>query len=103
MHEPFGSLDEQTRIVLGEQLSWLLSQTAKTIVFVTHSLAEAVFLSDRVMVCTARPGRIKGTLEVDEPHPRLAVFMTDVRFDERRRELFRLLHEEMRKGARLDG
>src|ERR1700741_3109381 len=59
MDETFGALDEQTRMVLGEDLSVLLSQTGKTIVFVTHSLAEAVFLSDRIVVMTARPARIK--------------------------------------------
>jgi NitT/TauT family transport system ATP-binding protein len=59
MDEPFGALDEQTRMVLGEDLSVLLSRTQKTIVFVTHSLGEAVFLADRVAVFSARPGTIK--------------------------------------------
>ena len=59
MDEPFAALDEQTRMVLGEDLSVLLARTGKTIVFVTHSLVEAVFLADRVAVFTARPGKIK--------------------------------------------
>ena len=59
MDEPFAALDEQTRLVLGEDLSVLLARTGKTIVFVTHSLAEAVFLADRIVVMTARPGKIK--------------------------------------------
>jgi NitT/TauT family transport system ATP-binding protein len=54
MDEPFGALDEQTRMILGEDLSVLLSQTEKTIIFVTHSLGEAVFLADRVAVFSAR-------------------------------------------------
>ena len=59
MDEPFAALDEQSRMVLGEDLSGLLAATGKTIVFVTHSLAEAVFLSDRIALMTARPGHIK--------------------------------------------
>jgi NitT/TauT family transport system ATP-binding protein len=70
MDEPFGALDEQTRMVLGEDLSVLLSRTNKTIVFVTHSLGEAVFLADRVAVFSARPGTIKEIIEIEEPHPR---------------------------------
>ncbi|HEY5348417.1 MAG TPA: ABC transporter ATP-binding protein, partial [Candidatus Lustribacter sp.] len=69
MDEPFAALDEQTRLVLGEDLSVLLARTGKTIVFVTHSLAEAVLLADRIVVMTARPGKIKAIIAVDEPHP----------------------------------
>ena len=76
MDEPFGALDEQTRMILGEDLSVLLSRTDKTIVFVTHSLGEAVFLADRVAVFSARPGTIKQIIAVDEPHPRKPEFMT---------------------------
>src|SRR5207248_5291108 len=76
MDEPFGALDEQTRMVLGEDLSVLLSRTGKTIVFVTHSLGEAVFLDDRVAVFSARPGTIKEIIAVDEAHPRKPAFMT---------------------------
>jgi NitT/TauT family transport system ATP-binding protein len=97
MDEPFGALDEQTRMVLGEDLSALLSSTKKTIVFVTHSLGEAVFLADRVFVFTARPGAIKATLEVDEPHPRKPSFITSGKFNELRTELYSLLHDEIRK------
>ena len=63
MDEPFGALDEQTRMILGEDLSVLLSRADKTIVFVTHSLGEAVFLADRVAVFSARPGTIKEIIE----------------------------------------
>ena len=61
LDEPFAALDEQTRMVLGEDLSMLLARTGKTIVFVTHSLAEAVFLADRIIVMTARPGKVKAS------------------------------------------
>jgi NitT/TauT family transport system ATP-binding protein len=97
MDEPFGALDEQTRMVLGEDLSVLLSRTQKTIVFVTHSLGEAVFLADRVAVFSARPGTIKQVIEINEPHPRKSGFMTSEKFTELRNTLFSLLHDEIRK------
>src|SRR5438876_3209586 len=97
MDEPFGALDEQTRMVLGEDLSVLLSRTGKTIVFVTHSLGEAVFLADRVAVFSARPGTIKEIIDIDEPHPRKPGFMTSEKFTNLRNALFALLHEEIRK------
>jgi NitT/TauT family transport system ATP-binding protein len=97
MDEPFGALDEQTRMILGEDLSVLLSQTDKTIVFVTHSLGEAVFLADRVAVFSARPGTIKKIIRVDEPHPRKPEFVTSEKFAALRNELYALLHDEIRK------
>src|SRR5207245_730560 len=66
MDEPFGALDEQTRMILGEDLSVLLSRTEKTIIFVTHSLGEATFLADRIAVFSARPGTIKKIVKVGE-------------------------------------
>src|SRR5438552_13560348 len=98
MDEPFGALDEQTRMVLGEDLSMLLSRTEKTIVFVTHSLGEAVFLADRVAVFSARPGTIKEVISIDEPHPRKPSFITADKFHELRNRLYALLHDEIRKG-----
>jgi NitT/TauT family transport system ATP-binding protein len=97
MDEPFGALDEQTRMVLGEDLSVLLSRAKKTIVFVTHSLGEAVFLADRVAVFSARPGTIKQVIAVDEPHPRKPAFMTADKFTALRNQLYGLLHDEIRK------
>jgi NitT/TauT family transport system ATP-binding protein len=97
MDEPFAALDEQTRLVLGEDLSVLLGRSHKTIVFVTHSLTEAVFLADRIAVFTARPGRIKTVLEVHEDHPRPRSFMTSARLNELRNELYELIHDEVIK------
>src|SRR5438874_10748545 len=97
MDEPFGALDEQTRMILGEDLSVLLSRTEKTIVFVTHSLGEATFLADRVAVFSARPGTIKKIVKVDEPHPRRPDFVTSAKFTSIRNELYALLHDEIRK------
>jgi NitT/TauT family transport system ATP-binding protein len=97
MDEPFAALDEQTRMVLGEDLSVLLSESQKTIVFVTHSLGEAVFLADRVAVFSARPGTIKQVIAIDEPHPRKPAFMTAPKFHALRDQLYGLLHDEIRK------
>ena len=99
MDEPFGALDEQTRMILGEDLSVLLASTEKTIVFVTHSLGEAVFLADRVAVFSARPGTIKKIIKVDEPHPRKPAFVTSEKFTALRNELYALLHDEIRKAV----
>jgi NitT/TauT family transport system ATP-binding protein len=96
MDEPFAALDEQTRMVLGEDLSILLAKTGKTIVFVTHSLAEAVFLSDRIAVMTARPGKIKTIVDVAEAHPRSPDFMLEPRFGDLRNELYAMLRDEIR-------
>ncbi len=70
MDEPFAALDEQTRLLMGEWLVGIQERTRKTIVFVTHSLQEAITLSDRIAVMTSRPGRIKDVFPVDLPHPR---------------------------------
>jgi NitT/TauT family transport system ATP-binding protein len=99
MDEPFGALDEQTRMILGEDLSVLLSRTGKTIVFVTHSLGEAVFLADRVAVFSVRPGTIKQVLDIGQPHPRTPAFVTSPEFTDMRNELYTLLHDEIRKSV----
>ncbi len=70
MDEPFGALDEQTRLLMGEWLLDIWRRTRKTVVFVTHSLHEALALSTRVVVMTARPGRIKSVLDLPMPYPR---------------------------------
>ncbi len=70
MDEPFGALDEQTRVLMGEWLLEIWRRTRKTVIFVTHSLQEAVSLSTRVAVMTARPGRIKMVLDLPMEHPR---------------------------------
>jgi NitT/TauT family transport system ATP-binding protein len=103
MDEPFGALDEQTRMILGEDLSVLLARTEKTIVFVTHSLGEAVFLADRVAVFSARPGTVKKIIRIDEPHPRNPAFVTSEKFTELRNELYALLHDEIREAVASEG
>ena len=71
MDEPFGALDDQTRMLMGEWLLDIWRRTRKTVVFVTHSLHEALALSTHVVVMTARPGRIKSLLELPMPYPRV--------------------------------
>ena len=80
MDEPFGALDEQTRIILGEELLRIRDQLKQTIILVTHNINESVQLSDRVMIMTARPGRVKEVVPIDLPHPRDSTIIASDRF-----------------------
>lgn len=80
MDEPFGALDEITRNRLDRDLSELCAREQLTVLFVTHSIYEAVFLSSRVLVMSARPGRIFEEIAIDEPRPRRDVFRTVEKF-----------------------
>jgi len=82
MDEPFGALDEFTRETMNVELLRIWEKTRKTVVFVTHNIGEAVFLSDRIFVMTPRPGRLEGIIEVDLPRPRRTDVMRDPRFSE---------------------
>ena len=97
MDEPFAALDEQTRTFLGEELSVLLAQTKKTIILVTHSLSEAVFLADRVVVMTARPAKVKAVITVPHPHPRDLGFLASSQLADLRNELYALLRTEIER------
>lgn len=70
MDEPFGALDAQTRNVMQSELLRIWEQEKKTIIFVTHSVDEAIYLGDRIVVFSARPGRVKEIIEIDLPRPR---------------------------------
>ena len=82
MDEPFGALDALTRDHLNEELLKIWQKTKKTVIFVTHSIEEATFLSDRVLVMSARPGRVKEMVEIDLPRPRGEATRNDPKFTE---------------------
>ncbi|MET7861599.1 ABC transporter ATP-binding protein [Streptomyces sp. NPDC005318] len=96
MDEPFGALDEQTRRSLGVSISTKLSENDQTVVLVTHSLDEAIYWADRVVVMSARPGRIIKTLQIPRIRPRPLDFLADPEFAALRTELFGLLSEAMK-------
>lgn len=87
MDEPFGALDEITRHKLDADLLELWRKKKLTVIFVTHSIHEAVFLSSRVVMMAARPGRVVEQFFIDEPHPRQADFMVSPQFSHYARQL----------------
>ena len=89
MDEPFGALDAQTRNMLQKELLDIQEETKKTIIFITHSVDEAVFLSDRIIVLTPRPGRICRMFPIDLPRPR---DRTSPEFAKLRREVLELIN-----------
>lgn len=99
MDEPFGALDEQTRMRVGEEISRVFTLEQRAAMFVTHSLDEAVFLADRIILLSARPGRIKEEIVVDTPRPRQRDFMTTTEFAELRAHLFASLDQPSAEDA----
>ncbi len=95
LDEPFAALDEITRADMRHLLADVCEPLATTVLFVTHSIAEAVFLSDRVVVLSYRPGRVVGIDSVDLPRPRHAELEDEPEFFELERRLRGLLHDGM--------
>jgi ABC-type nitrate/sulfonate/bicarbonate transport system ATPase subunit len=95
LDEPFGALDAQTRMLMQSWLLGVWGDLQKTVLFVTHDIDEAIYLSDEIHVFTARPGRIKDVLHVNIPRPRLqAEVATSREFTDLKRTLMELLAEE---------
>ena len=97
MDEPFGALDAQTREAMQEEVMRLWARTRKTIVFVTHDIEEAVYLGDRVVVLTARPGRIREEVAIDLPRPRELEIKKSARVHEYRNHVWDLIRSESQR------
>ncbi|MEL7212121.1 MAG: ABC transporter ATP-binding protein [Pseudomonadota bacterium] len=95
MDEPFAALDEITRFKLNNDLLELKAKINCTVIFVTHSVFESVFLSDRIIVMAARPGRVIQELHVDEPYPRSEEFRTSAEYAAHCRQATDALHMAM--------
>jgi NitT/TauT family transport system ATP-binding protein len=94
MDEPFGALDAQTRVLLQEELARIVAESKRTVVFVTHSIEEAVFLADRVVVMTSHPGRVREIYDVALPRPRNERTRELAQFINMTRELWHALKPE---------
>lgn len=97
MDEPFGALDEQTRIKMGHELLRIWEKTGKTIFFITHSLTEALFLADIVLVMSHRPGQIVGTIKAELPRPRTYEIIGSAAFGSTRNRIWKLISEDDRE------
>ncbi|ADB52511.1 ABC transporter ATP-binding protein [Conexibacter woesei] len=93
MDEPFGALDAQTRVVLQGELERIWEADSKTVVFITHDIEEAIFLADRVIVMSARPGRIVADIPVEAPRPRGDAWRAAPAFAELKGRIWELLQQ----------
>jgi len=103
MDEPLGALDAQTRIVLQDELLRIWEETRKTVVYITHSLDEAILLGDRVILMTAHPGRHLATFRIDIQRPRTVETMNSARFAELRSAIWDLLGKEVARAMEMQG
>src|SRR5512138_1355574 len=100
MDEPFAALDAQTREILQNELLRIWEKIATTVVFVTHSIEEAVFLADRVVVMTARPGRVKEIVDIELPRPRDEDVRSSAAFNAHRHRVWEALRDEVNKAQK---
>jgi NitT/TauT family transport system ATP-binding protein/sulfonate transport system ATP-binding protein len=102
LDEPFGALDNQTRALMQELLLGIWEADRKTVLFVTHDIDEAIFMSNRVTVMSARPGRIKGETKIDLPHPRHYTMKTTTEFSRYKAALTEEIRIEAMKAAEME-
>jgi NitT/TauT family transport system ATP-binding protein len=107
MDEPFGALDAMTREVMQAEFEKILSKTKQTVIFITHSIDEAITMGDRIVVMTAGPGRTKAILDVNIPRPRYDINIREhPRYQELRQQIWNMLKLEqqaqMDREAKLD-
>jgi NitT/TauT family transport system ATP-binding protein len=93
--EPFAALDAMTRQIMQQELLRIVQQSGKTVIFITHSIDEALILSDWLVVMSARPGQVKAIYENDLPHPRMLEVQLTNRFLELKRQVWDLVQEEV--------
>jgi NitT/TauT family transport system ATP-binding protein len=98
MDEPFAALDEQTRLLLGDKLLQIQQELHQTTLLITHNIAEAVQLADRVAVMTFRPGRVKRIFDIDLPRPRDSAIVGSAAFGQYVAQIWNDLREEASKG-----
>jgi NitT/TauT family transport system ATP-binding protein len=101
MDEPLGALDAQTRVVIQEELLRIWEETRKTVLYITHSLDEAVLLGDRVVLMSAQPGRLLASFDIDLPRPRTIDTMNLPRFASYRAELWDHLSKEVTRAMEM--
>jgi NitT/TauT family transport system ATP-binding protein len=98
MDEPFASLDEQTRLLLGDKVLQIQQELGQTIVLITHNITEAVQLSDRIIVMSYRPGRLKRVVDIDLPRPRTSEIVSSEAFGRYVATIWNDLREEASRG-----
>ena len=102
MDEPFAALDEQTRLLLGDKVLQIQQELKQTTLIITHNITEAVQLSDRILVMTYRPGRLKRVVDIDLPRPRTSEIVSSEAFGRYVAQIWSDLREEASRGLRAD-
>jgi NitT/TauT family transport system ATP-binding protein len=100
MDEPFAALDEQTRLLLGDKVLQIQQQLKQTTLLITHNITEAVQMSDRILVMTYRPGRLKRIVDIDLPRPRTSEIVGSEAFGRYVAQIWNDLREEANRGMR---